>query len=81
MIPDKLRVGVASIASEKVAVIVTISELETRLSESVSVSITVGTELSIVNVMLSVPVYAFPDKSVPDTVAVIEVTEVDTVQA
>ena len=55
MIPDKLSVGVADILSEKVAVIVTTSELEIRLSESVSVSLTVGTELSIVKVMLSVP--------------------------
>jgi hypothetical protein len=41
-IPLKERVGVALILSENVAVIVTTSELETRLSESVSVSKTVG---------------------------------------
>ena len=79
--PDKLKVGVAVILSEKVAVIVTTSELETRLSESVSVKVTVGKILSIVKVMLSVPAYALPDKSVPETVAVVEVTVVDTVQA
>ena len=42
-IPVKERVGVALILSEKVAVRVTTSELETRLSESVSVKVTVGT--------------------------------------
>ena len=41
-IPDRLIVGVEAILSEKVAVIVTTSELETRLSESVSVKVTVG---------------------------------------
>ena len=81
VIPERLKVGVADILSLKVAVIVTTSELETRLSESVSVSITVGTELSIVNVILSVPAYALPDKSVPEAVAVVEVRVVETVQA
>jgi hypothetical protein len=41
--------------SEKVAVIVTTSELETILSESVSFRVTVGVVLSIVKVILSVP--------------------------
>ena len=31
--------------------------------------------------MLSVPAYVLPDKSVPETVAVVDVTVVDTVQA
>ena len=44
-IPVKESVGVAVILSEKVAVIVTTSELETRLSESESESITVGDKL------------------------------------
>ena len=74
MIPDKLSVGVAAILSEKVAVMVTTSELETILSESVSVSVTVGAVLSMAKVILSVPEYALPDKSVPETVAVVDVT-------
>ena len=41
-IPVKESVGVALILSEKVAVRVTTSELETILSESVSVKMTVG---------------------------------------
>ena len=40
-IPVKEKVGVAAMLSEKVAVIVTTSELETILSESVSVKVTV----------------------------------------
>ena len=40
--PVKERVGVADMLSENVAVIVTTSELETILSESVSVKVTVG---------------------------------------
>src|SRR5210317_1938453 len=79
VIPERLKVGVAAILSEKVAVMVTTSELETILSESVSVSVTVGAVLSIVNVILSVPEYAFPAKSVPETVAVVDVTVVETV--
>ena len=47
--------GVEAILSEKVAVIVTTSELETILSGSVWVKVTVGVELSIVKVILSVP--------------------------
>ena len=69
--PDKEIVGVAAIISEKVAVIVTTSVLETMLSESVSVRVTVGAVVSTAKVMLSVPEYAFPDKSVPETVAVV----------
>ena len=49
MIPDKLRVGDAVIPSEKVAVIVTTFELETILSESVWVSVTVGELVSFNN--------------------------------
>ena len=55
IIPVNDSVGVAVMLSEKVAVIVTTSELETRLSESVSVMLTVGVVLSIVKVILSVP--------------------------
>ena len=40
--PVKERVGVADMLSEKVAVIVTTFELDTILSESVSVRVTVG---------------------------------------
>ena len=47
-IPDKLSVGVAAILTEKVAVMVTTSELETMLSESVSVKVTVGDMVSVV---------------------------------
>ena len=79
-IPVKEKVGVAAMLSEKVAVIVTKSELETIVSESVSVKVTVGVVLSIVNVILSVPEYAFPAKSVPETVAVVDVTVVETVK-
>ena len=56
-------------ASEKLAVTVTTSELESRLSLSVSVRITVGPDVSKVKVMLSVPTtYELPARSVPDTV-------------
>ena len=44
--PVKERVGVADMLSEKVAVIVTTSEFETLLSESVSVRVTVGDDVS-----------------------------------
>jgi len=80
-IPLRLIVGVAVIDSEKVAVMVTTSVGETMLSESVSVSVTVGVVLSIIKVMLSVPEYVLPDKFEPETVAVVEVTVApDTVQ-
>ena len=55
MTPDKDMVGVAAILSEKVAVMVTTSELETILSDSVSVRVTAGSVLSIIKVRLSVP--------------------------
>ena len=42
-------------ASEKTAVIVTTSEVETKLSLSVSVKVTVGDVVSKVKVILSVP--------------------------
>ena len=48
-------VGVAVIASEKPAVMVTTSEAETKLSASVSVKVTVGAVVSKVKVILSVP--------------------------
>jgi hypothetical protein len=48
-------VGVAVMASEKPAVMVTTSEVETKLSLSVSVKVTVGAVVSKVKVMLSVP--------------------------
>ena len=80
MIPERVMVGVGVIASEKVAVIVTSSLLETMLSKSVCVKSTVGGR-SIEKVMLSVPVYSNPAKSFPETVAVVEVTvEPETVQ-
>jgi hypothetical protein len=44
--PVKERVGVADMLSENVAVIVTTSELETILSESVLVKFTVGDDVS-----------------------------------
>ena len=54
-IPVMEMVGVAVIASEKPAVIVTTSEVETKLSASVSVKVTVGAVVYKVKVMLSVP--------------------------
>ena len=48
-------VGVAVMASEKPAVMVTTSEAEIKLSASVSVKVTVGAEVSKIKVMLSVP--------------------------
>ena len=48
-------VGVAVITSEKPAVMVTTSEVETKLSLSVSVKVTVGAVVSKVKVILSVP--------------------------
>ena len=48
-------VGVAVMASEKPAVIVTTSEVETKLLLSVSVKVTEGAVVSMVKVMLSVP--------------------------
>ena len=53
--PVILIVGVADIASLKVAVIVTTLAPETKLSESVLVKVTEGAVLSIVKVILSVP--------------------------
>ena len=48
-------VGVADIASEKAAVIVTLVERGIKLSSSVSLRITVGCVPSNVKVMLSIP--------------------------
>ena len=74
-------VGVTAIASLKVAVMVTTLEPETKLSESVSVKVTVGAVLSIVKVILVVPAYAFPETSVPATVAdTMPLVVVETVQ-
>ena len=50
-----LIVGAEAIASLKVAVIVTTFEPVTKLSESVSVKVTVGAVLSMVKVILVVP--------------------------
>ena len=49
------NVGVLSRLSEKAAVMVTIADRYIKLSESVSVRITVGPDVSKVKVMLSVP--------------------------
>ena len=54
-IPVNEIVGVDVILSEKIAVRVTTLELETKLSLSVSVKLTVGFKLSIVKVILSAP--------------------------
>jgi hypothetical protein len=54
-IPVMEIVGVAVMASEKPAVMVTTSEAETKLSASVSVKVTVGDVVSKVKVILSVP--------------------------
>ena len=64
-----LIVGMAVIASLKVVVMVTTLDPETKLSESVSVKITVGAVLSMVKVILSVPEKDIPERSVPATVA------------
>ena len=48
-------VGVANMASLKVAVMVTTDDPEVKLSESVSVRVTVGAVLSMVKVILVVP--------------------------
>ena len=62
-------VGVADKASLKIAVMVTKLEAETKLSESVSESVTVGAVLSIVKVILFDPEYVLLYKSVPERVA------------
>ena len=54
-IPVMEIVGVAVMASVKPAVMVTTSEVETTLSLSVSVKVTVGAVVSKVKVILSVP--------------------------
>ena len=53
--PVMLIVGAEAIASLKVAVIVTTDDPEVKLSESVSVRVTVGAVLSMVKVILVVP--------------------------
>ncbi len=60
---------------------VTTLEPEVKLSESLSVSVTVGAVLSIVKVMLVVPAKALPERSVPETVAdTMPLVVVETVQ-
>ena len=54
-IPVMDIVGVAAIVSEKIAVMVTTCELDTKLSVSVSKRVTVGAVVSKVKVRLSVP--------------------------
>ena len=69
--------------SEKLAVIVTIPEFKIKLLEAVLDKVMVGWVISgnaNENVKLSLPEYTLPAKSVPDTVAVVEVSDVDTVQ-
>ena len=76
-----LMVGVTAIASLKVAVMVTTFEPVTILLTSVSVKVTVGAVLSMVKVMLVVPAYALPERSVPAMVAdTIPLVVVETVQ-
>ena len=53
-------VGESNIDSEKVAVKVTVSEIPRRLSESVSVRVTVGVVVSMLNVILLFPEMVFP---------------------
>ena len=64
--------------------IVTTDELETVDDDGFDIRVTVGDVLSnvfvIVKVKLSFPEYTLPAKSVADTVAVVEVRDVDTVQ-
>ena len=55
MIPDKLIVGVGVIASEKEAVIVTTSEFETVLPDTVSVKSTVGAPESLIKEPTKIP--------------------------
>ena len=69
--PLKLIEGVAIIASEKLAVIITLSPFAKVEEEAFDESNTVGASEStkILKVKLSVPIYAFPLVSVPETVA------------
>ena len=60
--PERLIVGVAAILSEKEAVSVTTSELETRLSKSVSDRVTVGPVASAIKVVEDA-VFKFPARS------------------
>jgi hypothetical protein len=68
--PEIEMVGVVVRASEKIAVMVTVSDAAIRLSESEFVSVTVGGVASTVIVILSVPAKVFPARSVPVTVTV-----------
>ena len=63
-------VGALAIGSLKVAVIRTFELEDKMLSESLSVTVTVGAFLSTLNVILCVPAtYRFPIRSDPLTVA------------
>ena len=62
-------VGLEEIFSLKVAVMVTVS-LPTVRSLSEQLRVTVGVVVSTTNVILSVPVNAFPARSSPENVAV-----------
>ncbi len=62
-------VGAEDIASLKVAVILTTLEPETKLSESVSVRVTVGAVLSIVSYIQLILPSTIAKTSVPATVA------------
>ena len=76
-IPDNEIVGVADILSENVAVIVTTSEWETILSESVSVRVTVGLDKSISSFNFSSEPSDSPLIKLPFTVTKTSVTVVD----
>ena len=54
-IPERFNVGVAVIGSEKVALMITKSELDTIWSVSSNVKTTVGAVLSKIKVILSFP--------------------------
>jgi hypothetical protein len=69
-VPDIEILGVAVIASLKVAVMVTVSDAAKKLSSSVSDRVTVGGVLSSVITILSFPAYVFPARSLPVTVTV-----------
>ena len=75
-----LMVGVADIASLKVAVMVTTLEPEVKLSESVSVRLTVGAVLSIVKMMFSLSIILFPPVLTETEAETIPLVVVETVQ-
>ena len=73
-------VGVTAIASLKVAVMVTTLEPEVKLSESVSVRLTVGAVLSIVKMMFSLSIILFPPVLTETEAETIPLVVVETVQ-